>query len=311
MFKNDHIVITGGTGFLGKHLFNQLINRGYKNITALGSKDFDLRKDCYKNFTTLRPNVVIHLSAKCGGIGGNMNDPVGYLEDNVLMNTNVASACLKIYQKNRNDFKKFIGLGSVCMYPKFCPPPFKERDIFQGEPEETNKYYGESKRLMMLHLEAMNNKYEFPAIFLIPVNLYGIYDCFEDDRSHVIPALIKKFTNAVINDDKEVICWGTGKASREFINAKDASCAIVDAMEKYNLKYPVNIGTGKEIKIKDLAEMIARIVGFQGEIVWDATKSDGQPWRQLDVSRARELFGFEAKIELENGIKEVIKWWNR
>lgn len=306
--KDDSILITGGSGFLGKHVAIELKTRGYGLITYLSSKEIDLTKDCVEQISLIKPNICIHLAAYCSGIGGNMADPLGHLVKNVKINMNTVDACLKLYLSGFA-FKKFVGIGSICSYPRDCPVPFKEEDLFLGKSEPTNFFYGEAKKLMLTHLEAAEKQYAFPFIYLMPVNMYGRGDRFDENRSHVIPALIKKFLYAVKNNEKQVVCWGTGEASREFFYVEDAARGICDAMEKYNHPEPLNLGTGKEIKIKDLADLIAELTGFNGKIIWDTSKPDGQPRRQLDVNRARECFGFSAQVELKDGLKKVIEWY--
>lgn len=317
--KNDHILITGGTGFLGSHLVDSLRLRGYKNLTILGRKyvDLQVKNEVTAVFSLLRPNVVIHAAATCGGIGANKEAPARFLEENARMNLNVVDACVKLHNSNCS-FKKLIGIGSVCSYPKFAPVPFKEDDLWSGYPEETNAGYGLSKRLLLAHIQACRQQYGLPGIFLIPVNLYGPRDCFDEGRSHVIPALIKRiydlkyppgYPKYQYPKTPDLVCWGTGKASREFFHVQDAAKGIILAMERYNKPEPINLGNGQEITIKNLTEKLVELMKFDGKIVWDASKPDGQPRRCLDVSRAKEEFGFEAMVSFERGLKETVDWY--
>ncbi len=307
--KNDLILVTGGTGFLGRYIIKELYTRGYSRILSIGSKDVDLKNEIETNtlFNILKPLVIIHAAALCGGIGANKDNPVQFLENNVKMNLNVVSSALKLW--NNNSLKKFIGIGTVCSYPKYAPIPFREEDLWNGAPEETNWSYGESKRLFLLHLMSCIQQYKFPATFLIPVNMYGPNDSFDDVKSHVIPALIKKIAYARFNNINEVQCWGTGNASREFFYVEDCATAICDSMEKYNELGPINLGSGVEIKISDLANMISEIIGYDGKLVWDASKPDGQPRRCLDISKAFNYFGFKAKTNIKDGLEQTVKWF--
>lgn len=313
--KTDHILITGGSGFLGQHLIKKLKDQGYDKITSLGSKQLDLRvkQEVDVVFRMLKPNVVIHAAAVCGGIFANQVAPARFLEDNTRINLNVVEACSMLKTTDCN-FKKLVGIGTVCSYPKFAPTPFKEEDLWNGMPEETNMPYGLSKRLLLAHIQAANQQYGLPGIFLIPVNLYGQGDCFDEKRSHVVPALIKRIYDLKTNTKEghkvpDLVCWGTGNASREFFHVDDAARGIILAMEKYDKIHPINLGNGKEVSIKKLVELLVKLMNFNGHIVWDETKPDGQPRRCLDVSRAKKEFNFEAQVLLEDGLKETIKWF--
>lgn len=308
---NDHILITGGSGFLGGFIYEELFKRGFRNMTILSSKHVDLKseEETKTVFRILRPKVVIHAAAVCGGIGANKDKPDKFLSDNARINLNVVDSCCSLF-KSGTGFKKFVGLGSVCSYPKFTPIPFKEDDLWNGYPEETNAPYGLSKRLLLAHIQACRQRYDFPGVFLLPVNLYGPGDNFDPRSSHVIPAIILKVARAIREKRDHIVCWGTGNASREFFHAQDAASGICDAMEKYNGNDPVNLGNGTEITIKDLTEKIVYKMDFLGEIKWDHSKPDGQPRRCLDVSRAKEYFGFTAKINLDEGLQQTINWFN-
>ena len=298
------VLITGGAGFLGKHLVPMVKSRG-ANAFIPRRKNFDLRKDgdVDRLFKQCSPEIVIHLAAHGGGIGHMRKHPGNIFYDNLMMNTHIIEKSLRL------GIKKFVGIGTVCSYPKFTSTPFKEENLWNGYPEETNAPYGLSKKMMLVQTQAYREEYDFNGIHLLLVNMYGPYDDFNLETSHVIPALIRKFTEAVENNKKEVEVWGTGKASREFIYVEDVARGIILATEKYNKPEPVNIGAGFEIKIKDLVELIAELSGFRGEIKWDTTKPDGQPRRCLDVSRAKEEFGFQAKVDFREGLKKTIEWY--
>jgi GDP-L-fucose synthase len=254
-------------------------------------------------YDDMRPDVVIHLAAVVGGIGANREHPGRFFYENLMMGIQL------IEQARIRNIGKFVAIGTVCAYPKFTPVPFKEEEIWNGYPEETNAPYGLAKKMLLVQSQAYRTEYGFNSIFLVPVNLYGPGDNFNPESSHVIPALIKKCVDAVENGDDYITCWGTGNASREFIYACDAAEGILLATEHYNGSEPVNIGAGFEIKIKNLAEKIANLTGFKGQIRWDDTKPDGQPRRFLDTSRAKKLFGFEAKTDFNKGLKETIDWY--
>lgn len=304
-WDNKKILVTGGAGFLGSFLVEKLKEKGVneKDIRIPRSKDLDLRiwENCVKTVKDI--NIVIHLAAKVGGIGFNRNYPATLFYDNAIMGIQLIEAA------RQESVDKFVAIGTVCAYPKFTPVPFKEEDLWNGYPEETNAPYGLAKKMLLVQSQAYRQQYGFNSIFLLPVNLYGPRDNFDLESSHVIPALIRKFTEAIQSNKREVVVWGTGKASREFLYVEDAARGILLATEKYNKPEPVNIGAGFEIKIKDLVELIAELTGFNGKIVWDTTKPDGQPRRCLDTSKAKEEFGFEAKVDFREGLKKTIGWY--
>lgn len=304
-FEDKRIVVTGGAGFLGGYIVEGLQKRGCKNILVPKIKDYDLVNigDLVRMYDDMRPDIVIHLAAVVGGIGANREHPGEFFYKNLMMGVQL------IEQGRIRNIEKFVAIGTVCAYPKFTPVPFKEEDLWNGYPEETNAPYGLAKKMLLVQSQAYRSEYGFNSIFLLPVNLYGPGDNFDPKSSHVIPAMIKKCVDAIETGADHIDCWGTGKVSREFIYAADAAEGILLATEHYNGAEPVNIGAGFEITIKELVEKIVKITGFKGEIRWDSSKPDGQPRRRLDVSRAKEYFGFEAKTSFEKGLKETIKWY--
>lgn len=302
---DTRLVITGGTGFLGKHLGECAKTHGLRNVRLLGSSDYDLRDpiECKRLIEDEKPDVLIHAAAICGGIGANRKEPGRFFYENAAMGIHL------IEEARIAKIPKFVQLGTVCSYPKFAIPPFREDSIWDGYPEETNAPYGLAKKMLLVQLQAYREQYGFNGIYLIPVNLYGEYDNFDLDSSHVIPALIRKFDHAKSTGRTQVTCWGDGSASREFLYAPDAAEGILLAAAKYDGAEPVNLGTGEEISIRKLSEMIAKEIGFCGEIAWDTSKPNGQPRRQLDTSRARELFGFTAATTLDVGIDRTVNWY--
>ena len=304
IWKNTFLV-TGGAGFLGNYVVKELIKRGVseKNILIPRFSDYDLRRQGVCEKIVRGVDVVIHLAANVGGIGYNQNFPGSLFYDNLVMGINL------IEEARKAGVKKFVSIGTVCAYPKFTPVPFKEDDLWSGYPEETNAPYGLAKKMLLVQSQAYRSQYGLNAIFLLPVNLYGPGDKIDPIQSHVIPALIKKFVDAKVYNSPEVIVWGTGKASREFLYVEDGAEAIVLATEKYDKPEPVNIGSAFEITIKDLAIIISKMVGYEGEIRFDVTKPDGQPRRKLDVSRAKKEFGFESRTNFEEGLKKTISWY--
>ncbi len=306
MEKNIKILVTGGKGFLGKHVCEELHSRGFKSIITFSRKDYNLTResDVEKLFKDkAQIDVVLHLAAVVGGIGFNKENPGRIYYENIMMNTLVQE-----YSRLAG-VSKFVGVGSVCSYPKIVSTPFKEERLWDGYPEETNAPYGLAKKSMLVQSQAYAQQYGFNAVHLIMVNLYGPGDDFNPGTSHVIPALIKKFSEARQNNCNEVTLWGAGNASREFLYVADAAKGIANAMEHYSKSFQVNLGSGQEVTIKGLATKIAELTGFTGEIKWDATKPDGQPRRCLDVSLAEKEFGFKARTSLEEGLTKTISWY--
>ncbi|MBM3701975.1 MAG: GDP-L-fucose synthase [Actinobacteria bacterium] len=303
--KDKKVIVTGGAGFLGKFVVKKLKDRNCKDIFIPKIEEYDLRnlETIKKMYRDAKADVVIHLAAVVGGIGANRENPGSFFYDNIIMGIQLME------QARLTRIEKFVALGTICAYPKFTPVPFKEEDLWSGYPEETNAPYGLAKKMLLVQSQAYRQQYGFNSIFLLPVNLYGPGDNFNPKSSHVIPALIKKFYDAKINNQSEVIVWGTGKATREFLYVEDCAEAIVLATEKYDKHDPVNIGAGFEISIKDLAEKIRQIIGFKGKIVWDTTKPDGQPRRCLDTTKAENEFGFKAKVKFDEGLKKAIDWY--
>ena len=303
--EDKRILITGGRGFLGRFVTKRLEEHGCRYLFPIAQKDYDLVsfEQVKKAYKDIHPDIVIHLAAQVGGIGANRENPGKFFYDNLIMGIQMMEA------GRQSGLEKFVAIGTACSYPKFTPAPFKEENLWNGYPEETNAPYGLAKKMLLVQSQAYRHQYGFNSIFLIPVNLYGPYDNFDPVSSHVIPALIKKCFDALRDGKDEVTVWGTGRATREFLFVEDAAEAIVLATERYNKPDPVNIGAGFEISIKDLALMIARIVGFKGKIVWDKAKPDGQPRRCLDTGKAEKEVGFKAQTKFEDGLRETIKWY--
>lgn len=304
-WSNSRVVVTGGAGFLGSFVVEQLRARGCAQIVVPRSKEYDLvQMDAVQRlYADAKPDIVIHLAARVGGIGANQANPGKFFYDNLMMGAQL------IEVGRQRGLKKFIALGTICAYPKFAPIPFKEDDIWNGYPEETNAPYGLAKKMMLAQSQAYRQQYGFNSIVLFPVNLYGPRDNFDLKTSHVIPALIRKFAEAKDSGSKNVVLWGDGSPSREFLFVEDAAEGILLAGEHYNGSLPVNLGTGEEIAIRKLAELIAAEIGFTGRIEWDTTKPNGQPRRCLDVSRAKQLFGFQARHSLREGLKKTVQWY--
>jgi len=302
---NKRICVTGGAGFLGSFIQESLKKRGVTDIFIPLRKQYDLIEvsDIRRMLSDAKPDVIIHLAANVGGIGANMEHPAEFFYDNLMMGVQL------IHESWKAGVEKFVAIGTICAYPKYTPIPFKEDDLWNGYPEETNAPYGLAKKMLLVQSQAYRKQYGFNSIYLLPVNLYGPRDNFNPKSSHVIPALIHKCYEAKLNHTTEVVIWGDGSPTREFIYAGDAAEGIVMATEKYDGPEPVNIGSGMEISIKDLAELIARLIGYEGKLVYDTGKPNGQPRRALDVSRAREYFGFTAKMSFEDGLKQTIDYY--
>jgi len=303
--KEKKIIVTGGAGFLGKFVVKNLEGKGCKNIFVPLIEEYDLRdiKDIKQMYKDAKADIVIHLAAVVGGIGANRENPGKFFYENLIMSVQLMEEARLI------GIEKFVALGTICAYPKFTPVPFKEEDLWIGYPEETNAPYGLAKKMLLVQSQAYRQQYNLNSIFLLPVNLYGPGDNFDPSSSHVIPALIKKFYEAKNNGDNEVIVWGTGKATREFLYVKDCAEGIVLATEFYDKSDPVNLGAGFEISIFDLADKIKNIIGFSGNIVWDNSKPDGQPRRCLDVTRAKNEFNFKASTDFNEGLRKTIEWY--
>jgi len=304
-FEDRRVVVTGGAGFLGSYVTERLQKRGCKDILVPKIEDYDLVSinDTVRMYDDMKPDIVIHLAAVVGGIGVNREHPGEFFYKNLMMGVQL------IEEGRRRNIEKFVAIGTVCAYPKFTPVPFKEDDLWNGYPEETNAPYGLAKKMLLVQSQAYRAEYGFNSIFLLPVNLYGPGDNFDPASSHVIPALIKKCVDAVEAGLNYIECWGTGSASREFIYAADAAEGILLATEHFNGPEPVNVGAGFEITIKELVKKIAALTGFKGKIRWDSSRPNGQPRRCLDTSRARKLFGFEAKTPFDEGLKATADWY--
>lgn len=303
--KDKRITITGGRGFLGTHLIRAFEERGYRHILVADLPEYNLihPEGIRTLYDEQRPDIVIHLAAKVGGIGFNQENPGSLFYENIMMGIPL------LHEGFLRKVSKFVALGTICAYPKFAPVPFREEDLWNGYPEETNAPYGLAKKMMLVQSQSYRQQYGFNSIFLLPVNLYGPGDNFDPRSSHVIPALIKKCVDAVRQGDEEIIVWGTGAATREFFYVEDAAEAIVLATEKYDKSEPVNIGAGFEISIRDLVALIVELTGFTGRIVWDTTKPDGQPRRMLDTTRAFDEFGFRARTDFRAGLTKTIAWY--
>ena len=300
------VVVTGGMGFLGKNVVRKLEEHRCHEIFVPRSRDYDLvRMEAVERlYMDARPDVVVHLAARVGGIGANMRNPGSFFYENLLMGVQL------IEQGRLHGIEKFVAIGTICAYPKFTPVPFKEDDIWNGYPEETNAPYGLAKKMLLVQSQAYRQQYGFNAIYLLPVNLYGPGDNFDPEYSHVIPALIKKVFDAKEKGERSIVAWGTGQASREFLYVEDAAEGIVLATDKYDKPDPVNLGAGFEITIRELAELICELADFNGTIKWDTSKPDGQPRRCLDTSRAKKEFGFVARTDLREGLKRTIEWYS-
>jgi GDP-L-fucose synthase len=306
-WRDKRVTVTGGAGFLGTYVVEALRRHEAIDIQIPRSRDYDLRHldAIQRMLKEFKPDVVIHLAARVGGIGANRAHPAEFFYDNLMMGSQL------IHESWKTGVKKFVAVGTVCAYPKFAPVPFKEEELWKGYPEETNAPYGLAKKMLLVQSQSYRAQYGFNSIYLLPVNLYGPGDNFDLESSHVIPALIRKCIEARERKNDKVIVWGTGKPTREFLYVKDAAQGVALATERYNGADPVNLGSGKEISIRDLVNVISRLTGFEGNIEWDASKPDGQPRRCLDTSRAQKLFGFRAETSLETGLRETIDWYFR
>ncbi len=304
-WRDKRVTITGGSGFLGSFVVEKLRERGAADICVPRKADYDLvqREAALQLLADARPDLIIHLAARVGGIGANLVHQAEYFYENLMMGTQL------LHEAYVAGVPKFVGIGTICAYPKFAPIPFKEEDLWSGYPEETNAPYGLAKKMLLVQSQVYRSQYGYNSINLLPVNLYGPRDNFNPESSHVIPALIRKFVEAKERGDDHIVAWGDGSPTREFLYVEDAAEGILLAAERLNDSEPVNLGSAFEISIKDLTETIARVVGFAGEVRWDASKPNGQPRRKLDVSRARERFGFESQTPFEEGLRRTIEWY--
>jgi GDP-L-fucose synthase len=305
-WKERRVCVTGGAGFLGSFVLSTLAQRGAAHVFVPQIEDYDLvnPKDIQRMYDDAHPDIVIHLAALAGGIGANRARPADFFYINLMMGVQL------MHEAWKRGVEKFVAIGTVCAYPKFTPVPFREEELWNGYPEETNAPYGLAKKMLLVQAQAYREQYGFNAIYLLPVNLYGPRDNFDLQTSHVIPALIRKYIEAQQRGAKEVVLWGDGSPTREFLYAGDAADGILTAAERYNGAEPVNLGSGQEISIKALAEMIARLTGFQGKLVWDTSQPNGQPRRALDTSRAAEYFGWRASVPFEEGLRQTIAWYH-
>ena len=303
--SGKRICVTGGAGFLGQRVVAELSARGHRDVSVVRRRDYDLviADDCERLFRDARPQILIHLAGIVGGIGANRESPGRFFYENTIMGVQLIEGA------RLHGVEKFVQVGTICSYPKFTPVPFTEEELWNGYPEETNAPYGIAKKTLLVQLQAYRDQYGLNGIYLLPVNLYGPGDNFDPGSSHVIPALIKKCVDAVRKGDSTIEVWGTGEPTREFLYVDDAAEAIVLAAEKYDGREPINLGSGREISIKELVQLIASETGFTGDIIWNSTKPDGQPRRVLDVSRAGELLGFRARTDFINGLRLTVEWY--
>src|SRR4051812_29855522 len=307
MNKSDRIIVTGGAGVLGSFVIEKLKARGYTNITVPRRREYDLTHEeasdrLYKDY---KPDVILHLAAEVGGIGANLDNPGRFFFANMAMGLHLIESARK------HGLKKFVQVGTICAYPNLTPVPFQEANLWNGYPEVTNAPYGIAKKALLVMLQGYREQYKLNGVYVLPVNLYGPRDNFDLKTSHVIPALVRKCIEAKRRGDKEIQAWGTGSASREFLYVEDCAEGIILTMEKYDSTDPMNLGSGREITIKALTELVSNLCGFEGQIVWDPSKPDGQPRRCLDVSRARERIGFAAGTSLEDGLRKTIAWYEQ
>jgi GDP-L-fucose synthase len=304
-WKNRSVCVTGGAGFLGSYVLDKLAQRGASNVFVPKIEDYDLvqPEDIREILDRSQPDIIIHLAANVGGIGANRERPAEFFYDNLMMGVQL------MHEAWLRKVEKFVAIGTICAYPKYTTVPFKEEDLWNGYPEETNAPYGLAKKMLLVQAQAYRQQYDFNAIFLLPVNLYGPRDNFNPKSSHVIPALIRKCLEAQDRNEDHIVVWGDGTPTREFIFAEDAAEGILMAAEKYNGTEPVNLGSGYEISIKDLVELIVSLTGFEGGIIWDTSKPNGQPRRMLDTQRAEKYFGFRARVKFEEGLINTIEWY--
>ena len=304
-WADQSVVVTGGAGFLGGYVVEELRRRGAESVFVPRHAEYDLREkeDIARLYAEAEPTMVVHLAARVGGIGANRENPGTFAYDNLIMGAQLMELA------RVREVAKFVQLGTICAYPKFAPIPFREEDLWNGYPEETNAPYGLAKKMLLVQAQAYRDQFGFNAIYLLPVNLYGPRDNFDPASSHVIPALIRKCVEAVASGADEIEVWGDGSPTREFLYVEDAARGIVQAAERYEGRDPVNLGSHLEISIRDLVELIAKLTGFEGEIRWDTSKPNGQPRRKLDVSRAEEYFGFRASVDFEEGLRRTIDWY--
>lgn len=307
MWESQRVLVTGGAGFVGSRVVAALQQRGCRQVIVPRSRDYNLVEgEAVKRlFTDARPSLVIHLAARVGGIGANRANPARFFYDNLMMGVQ----CME--EARRHGVKKFVAIGTICAYPKFTPVPFKEEDLWSGYPEETNAPYGLAKKMLLVQAQAYRQQYGVNAIYLLPVNIYGPGDNFDPAVSHVIPALIKKCVDARERGEPEIVVWGTGRVTREFLYVDDAAEAIVLAAERYNGSEPINTGSGQELSIQDLVALMVKLTGFQGTVRWDPAKPDGQPRRRLDTSKAERAFGFRARTSFEDGLRRTIAWYEQ
>jgi GDP-L-fucose synthase len=304
-FSQLRVLVTGGAGFLGSHVLEALRARGCKHVAAPRSQQFDLRTEAGVEavLTKHRPDVVLHLAAVVGGIGANRLQPGRFFYDNALMGIHLIEGC------RRHGVGKVVVVGTICAYPKFTPVPFREEHLWDGYPEETNAPYGVAKKMLLVQCQAYRQQYGINAVYLLPVNLYGPRDNFDLESSHVIPAMIRKFVEARARGEERVVLWGDGSPTREFLHVRDAARGIVLAAERYDGAEPVNLGSGREVRIAELANLLKEMTGYAGSVEWDVSKPNGQPRRCLDTQRAAEWFGFHAEVPLEEGLRETVAWY--